>query len=193
MRQGAGKCTWLNDEVDRVRREYPLEPPVVGRLDPTGVELVPGGEGEYVKLVASAYDVLEAFALDKWGHTNPLVVGEQDRELQRAYFKACPQPPGAMKRRMAVAPDVAAGEPANPLVGPRVAACVAPAGAPCAGRTARRGRGRTDHYHGYRRRQGRSGRRPERSSTSQPRRGGRPPGNRPRPASIQDRHGWDIL
>jgi hypothetical protein len=77
----------LNDEVDRVRREYPLEPPVVGRLDAT-----------------------------RWKDRSP---------WKRA----------------------------------------------------------TDHYPGYRRRQGRSGRRPERSSTSQPRRGGRPPGNRP-PAGL---------
>jgi hypothetical protein len=56
--------------------------------------------GAYVDALRAAYDALEAFALDKWGTTNPVLVPEDERHLQQAYYTACPYAPGVMKARL---------------------------------------------------------------------------------------------
>lgn len=48
--------------------------------------------------IVAAYEALEAFALDKWGTTNPLLVPDEDKELQAAYYRACPLAPSVMRR-----------------------------------------------------------------------------------------------
>lgn len=48
--------------------------------------------------IRAAYDALEAFAIDKWGTTNPILVADDDRALRDAYMRACPYAPSVMKR-----------------------------------------------------------------------------------------------
>lgn len=52
------------------------------------------------ELMTAAYDALEAFALDKWGTTNPVLVLDEERDLRDAYMKACPYAPNVMKREL---------------------------------------------------------------------------------------------
>lgn len=39
-------------------------------------------------LLPDQSDALRAFALDKWGTTNPILVPDDERALQQAYYKA---------------------------------------------------------------------------------------------------------
>lgn len=48
------------------------------------IEVVPASE------LAGAVEALEAFALDKWGTTNPVLVPDDEKPLQQAYYRAHP-------------------------------------------------------------------------------------------------------
>lgn len=59
-----------------------------------------GPSDKAVEYALRAYDALEAFALDKWGSTNPILVAEDEKPLRDAYMRACPYAPRVMKERL---------------------------------------------------------------------------------------------